>query len=81
MKTYPSDPGISCPSQAPLSLLTEFRGPRVSAMAAAMGETQHVPVGWTKKSELNSGSHGETAGGFWFPGSDSPDKHHLQPTP
>lgn len=71
MKTYPLDPGISCPSQAPLSLLTEFRVPQISAMAAAMGGTQHVPVDWTKESELNFGSHEETAAGFWFSGPDS----------
>lgn len=71
MKTYPLDPGISCPSQEPLSLLTEFRGPRVSAMAAAMGETRHVPVDRTKESELNSWSQEETAPGFWFSGPDS----------
>lgn len=71
MKTYPLDPGISCPSQAPLLPLTELRGLRVSAMASAMGETQHIPVDWTKASELNSWSHEETAAGFCFSGTDS----------
>lgn len=40
-------------------------------MAAAMGETRHVPVDRTKESELNSWSQEETAAGFWFSGPDS----------
>lgn len=40
-------------------------------MAAAMGVTRHVPVDWTKESELNSWSHEENVAGFWFSGPDS----------
>lgn len=57
MKTYQLDAGISCPTGAPLSLPTEFRGPRVLEMSAVMGKTRPFPVDSTKEGKLNSWSH------------------------
>lgn len=54
MKTYQLDPGISCPTGAPLSLPAEFRGAWVLARAAVMGEIQPSPVDLTKETKLNS---------------------------